>query len=203
MARELDPDLVTLINSGSCEDHTTLVLTLGDGVTVLRLATAELLIDGETFTAALKDSQGLKMSLDRVTDRIMLVVQNVDTVFGQLITASESALEGATGVLGIAFVDGGGTVFYDEKLSGDVIAGAIDENEVELNFVADIYAALVVGETVASVFPYMATPPTEIVTDPNDLGPGGDPGGDSFGGFGIGNGGGINGGRLPPPMRGF
>lgn len=181
MPRTLDPALQTLIDSGHCEDHTTLVLTLGNG-TVLRFATAGMLIDGHTFLAELKDNDAFKMSLAQATDRTNLKAQNVDKVLGQTLLGIADALEGATAMLGIAFIDDEGTIYHDDKMPGDVIAGAIDESEVQLRFVGDIYGAQVVGETVASVFPYESTPSSTVPDrDPDDIGPWRDPADDGGG----------------------
>lgn len=175
MPRTLETELQTLIDSGHCEEHTTLVLTLGDA-TVLRLATAELLIDGHTFAGVLGESDALSMSLTRATDRASLKVQNVDTLLGQQLLGTADALEGATAMLGMAFISDDVTVYHNDKMPGDMLTGAIDENEVELRFVGEIYGAQIVGESVSVVFPYEA-PAAALLpnfTDPNDI-PHGDP----------------------------
>lgn len=172
MSRDhLDPDLLALINSGHAEDHTCVVITLGDGATILRFSTAELTVGGNTFLAKLGPSDGLTMSLTNAMDRMSLKAQNVDKLLGQQITSLSSALEGATAVLGIAFrdQDASGPWYYDEKMPGDLLTGAVDEQWVELPFVGDIYGAQVAGETVASVFPYQDVTPIEIRFNPNDL----------------------------------
>ena len=196
--RILDPALQALLDSGTCEDHTTLVITLGDG-TVLRFATAELLIGGHTFLANLKPSDPLKMSLTSVIDSTVVRVQNVDKVFGQQLTGISNALDGATGMLGTAFIAADGTIYHDDKMPGDIIAGLVDETvdppECPIKFVGDIYAGNLVGDTIAAVFPWNTAPPTTITTDPNDIGPVGG-GGGGFGGGG-GDGGDDDPGRIP------
>ena len=170
MSRVLDPELQALIDSGHCEDHTAVVITLGDGTTILRLATAEVNVDGDLFLANLKETEGLKMSLTRAYDRTKLSAQNVDKVLGQQLTGMTNSLEGATAMLGHIFIDPRtGTVYYDEKLPGDILTGQVDEETVELSFVADIYGGMVVGDTVGSVFPYQDPTPAEDHIDPNDL----------------------------------
>jgi hypothetical protein len=190
--RILDPELQALLDTGVCEEHTTLVITLGDG-TVLRFATAELLIDGHTFLANLKPSDSLKMSLSNVIDSTVLRVQNVDKVFGQQLTGISNALDGSSGMLGIAFIDGEGTIYHDDKIPGEIIAGLVDETtdppECPIKFVGDIYAGQLVGDTIASIFPWSTAPPTVATTDPNDIGPIG-------GGFGGGGDGGDDDGRI-------
>src|SRR5882724_1461215 len=152
--RDLDPALQALLDSGTCEEHTTIVITLGDG-TLLRFATAELLIDGHTFKANLKASDVLSMSLTKAIDSMVLRVQNVDMVFGQQLTGITNALNGATAMLGIVFIDKLGNQYYDEKVPGDIIAGAVDETvdppECPIMFVAEMYAGFINGDTIASL----------------------------------------------------
>jgi hypothetical protein len=173
----LSAELLALINSGHAEDHTCVVITLGDA-TILRFSTAKLSVGADAFLGNLGPSDGLKMSLTVAIDRTGLKAQNVDKILGQQITSVSNALEGATAVLGIAFrnQDGSGPWYYDEKMPGDLLTGAVDEQWVEFSFVGDIYGAQVVGETVASVFPYQDATPIENLVDPNDLPGGGDDG---------------------------
>ena len=194
MPRTLDPELQALINIGHVESHTAAKITLGDD-TVLLFATGEFQIGDDLYLPELKEIEALKMSLTQAIDRAAIKVQNVTRVFGQQLTSATDLLDGATAMLGIAFrkQDGTGPWYFDEKMPGDLIAGQIDENEVPLNFVGETYGAQVVGETVASVFPYQQerTPFTNF-TDPNDLvNPNPVSGG-------IGGGGGGRHGRLEP-----
>lgn len=74
-----------------------------------------------------------------------------------------------------ATLAGGGDAYFDPKVPGDIVAGAVDENQVDLNFIGEIYSAQVVGETWAADFPFQnapgstAAPPIILVGDPNDL----------------------------------
>lgn len=214
MPRTLDSDLQALIDTGHRADHTAVVLTLGDaGPTVLHFATGQQLVGSDLYLGELKESDALKMSLSTVgpsgnpqVDGCTLKIQNVDMVFGRQLTAASDALDGATAMLGLIFVNPDtGQTWFDPKMPGDIIGGAIDENEVPLNFVADIYASDVVGETIASVFPYQTPPVVSgiVVSDPNDIpvGGGGDVGGGGLNGGGLGGGGGR--GRLPDLGPGF
>jgi hypothetical protein len=181
MARVLDPDLQDLIDTGHYESHTAVVITLGDaGETELHLATAEFSVGAQPFLAQLGENSPLKMSLTNATDRTGLKAQNVDGVIGQQLTGLPGALDGATAVLGMAFQDQQrlGPIFYDEKLPGDLLAGAVDKEWAEFAFVADIYGGQVVGETVSSVFPYQDNSrPIGSGPDPDDLPDRGDPDG--------------------------
>lgn len=175
MPRVLDPDLQSLIDSGHCEDHTAIVITLGDG-TIVHFATAETLVEVEgaeqTFAPQLRESDALQMSVNQALDNQQLRIQNVDMVFGQQLTSVSNALEGATAILVHLFRDPAtSTVYYDEKMPGDVLAGAVAEESVELRFVGDIYAAQVVTDTIASVFPYQNPPATgpSVIRDPDDI----------------------------------
>ena len=196
MSRSLEAGLTTLINSGHCEDHTVLTITLGDG-TVLRFATASLVISGNTYLANLGESDALKMSLTQALDRMNLKAQNVDKALGQTILGIPTALEGASAMLGVAVKaqDGSGPLYYDDKMPGDLLAGEIDEQWVNLTFVGDLYAGQVIGELVSQIFPYQQdSQPTQTLRDPNDIGPiGPRPGGIDFDPWGPRRG------RLPMP----
>jgi hypothetical protein len=186
MARQLTALLQALIDTGHREDHTAIILTLGDG-TVLRFATGNIQVGTDLYLGELAENDPLKMSLQPAQDGCTLKVQNVDKVFGQTLTSISNALDGATAMLGLAFKDkDSGNTWFDPKMPGDIIAGEINETEVQLNFVGDIYAAQVVGETIASVFPYQTPPSALVISDPNDIRDPNDP-------FGIGPGHG----RLP------
>jgi hypothetical protein len=196
MPRTLDTDLQALIDTGHREDHTAVVLTLGDG-TVLRFATGQQLVGSDLFVGELKENDPLKMNLTPQQDGCTLNVQNVDMVFGRQLTAALDKLDGATAVLGLIIVNpDNGQAWFDPKMPGDIISAAIDENQVQLNFIGDIYIAQVVSETIASVFPYQ-TPPVAsgiVASDPNDI-LNGPPIGPSIG---------VGGGRLPDdPGMGF
>lgn len=177
MSRVLDPDLQALIDAAALqlanyETHTAIVLTLGDGSAVLYFSTALETVGANVFQAELDESDPLKMSLDGLAfDSQGLKVQNVSQVFGQQLTSASEALEGATAVLAMIFKDvDTDEVFYDEKMPGDVMAGAVSQNVAELPFVAEIYAAQVVTDTIASVFPYQNAPAiAPVLGDPNDL----------------------------------
>ena len=169
MARILDPDLQALIDSGHRADHAAVIITLGDA-TVLRFATGRQQVGADLYLGELGENDPLKMSLQPTQDGCTLKVQNVDKVFGQQIASADTALNGATAMLGLIFVDeDSGDAWFDPKMPGDIIAGEVSENEVQLNFIGDIYAAQVVGDTIASVFPYQSTPAAFIAVDPNDI----------------------------------
>lgn len=174
MSRVLDPELQALIDGGHCEDHTAIIITLGDD-SVVHLATAAAVaeVDGEeeSFAAQLKESDGLQMSLTSESDNQQLRIQNVDKLFGQQLTSVSNALEGATAELGHIFRNPDtGAVYYDPKMPGEVMSGAVTENAVDLPFVGDIYAAQVVTDPIAAVFPYQNPPATgpNLDRDPDD-----------------------------------
>lgn len=172
MPRTLDPAAQELIDGGHVDDHTAVVITLGTG-TVLRFATAGFIYGGNTWLGVLEETGTFKMNNDvQAVDRAMLKVTNVDLAFGQEVTSASEALEGATAMLGYAFraQDGSGPWYYDEKMPGDIVAGAVDENIVELSFIGDIYAGQIVGEIVSEVFPYQQESGARLrPSDPNDL----------------------------------
>jgi hypothetical protein len=174
MSRTLDPDFQALIDTGHFERHTAVVITLGDDdETVLRFARSETPVGVDVFLALLGESDPLRMSLQgQATDRQGLKAQNLDGILGQQLTGISNALEGATAVLGVIFQDQDhlGPIFYDEKMPGDIVAGAVDRQWAELNFVGDLYGGQIVGVTVGAAFPYQQTvAPAQVLLDPNDL----------------------------------
>jgi hypothetical protein len=172
------------------EDHTAVIITLGildedDEPIVLRLATGERQVGDDLFLGKLRENDPLKLSLLPAQDGCTLKVDNTDMLFGQQLTSASEALDGATAILGLIIVDKDtGDAWFDPKMPGDIIGGQVDEIEVPLNFIGEIYAAQVIGETDASVFPYQSTPAANgvITGDPDDLrDPNRDPGsGDIF-----------------------
>jgi hypothetical protein len=171
MPRTLSAGLQALIDSGQREDHTCVVITLGNG-TVLHFATAELTAGGHFFIGNLGENDPLKMGLTVAVDRTNLKAQNVDKVLGRQLTGISNALEGATAMLAIAFQrqDRTGPIYYDEKMPCDVMTGAVDERWAELPVVGELYSAQVVGDTVSSAFPYQQdAAPTPIINNPDDL----------------------------------
>lgn len=201
MARSLPTWVADLIATGHREDHTAIELTLATGPSVY-FATGLIEVNDpevQLYQAELRESDPLKMDLAQAQDGCTVRIQNVDMVFGQLLTSAGDALDGATAILGLIIVDPAtGDAYFDPKMPCDVIADAVDEKEVPLNLIGEIYAAQVVGETWASDFSFLNAPgstaaPPIIVADPNDLRDPNDP-------FGIG----PNRGRLPDdPSLGF
>lgn len=180
MARILDPDCQAVIDSSGTvdsrrEDHTAVIITLSDeDETVVRFATAEIEVGDDVFLGKLAENDPLRLSLQPSQDGCTLKVDNTDKVFGQQLTSASEALDGATALLGLIIKDKvSGDTWFDPKMPGDIIAGQIDEKEVLQNFIGEIYAGRVVGESIASVFPYQSTPATSGVAagggDPNDL----------------------------------
>jgi hypothetical protein len=181
MPRTLPVALQALIDSGHRKDHTALILTLASGV-VLRFATATIQVGDDLFQGVLGQSDPLKTSLDATRmDGCTLKVQNVDMVLGRQLTSASTALDGATAILGVIFQnEDTGETWFDPKMPGDIIAGEVNENEVQLNFICDLYASQIAGVTISSVFPYqnaqlisrVALPDRNDLGDPNDTGDG-------------------------------
>jgi len=179
MPRDLDPNCQAVIDSSGTvdsrrEDHTAVIITLADEAgTVLRFATGQVQVGEDLFLGKLRENDPLKLSLLPSQDGCTLRVDNTDKIFGQQLTSAGDALDGATAVLGLIIKDMiSGEAWFDPKMHGDIIAGQIDEKEVQLNFIGDIYAAQVIGVTIASEFPYQSLPPASAITvsrDPNDL----------------------------------
>jgi hypothetical protein len=180
--RELDPALQAIIDTGRYYRWTAITITLGDGVTVLRFARAEQTVGGNTFLGKLDTPTPLKLSLQgQVNDWMSTKAENLDLSLGQELLNVAGALDGATAMVGTLIQSkDGGPVYYDPRVPCDVETGVIDRQWAELPLIAEMYNGLIVGETVASIFPYFQNVQSPALLDPNDIRPpgGGGPGGD-------------------------
>lgn len=178
MARDIDPELQALLDSGQFRRWPAIVITLGDG-TVLRYSRAEFEAGGHIFSPRLADAGTLKMSLQgQATDRQSLEISNLDLVLGQQVIAVE-ALDGATAMLATAFQHSSGTgpIYYVEKMPGDITTAPVSRERVKLEFVGELYSTIIGGERVGAIFPYRndaetaspSTSPRYVPSDPNDI----------------------------------
>lgn len=170
MPRTVAPALRTLIDSGHCQWGSTMVLTLTDG-TILRLSTIEHEIDGHEFLARLSQLDPFVMAVTREQDSVTFKADNTDLTIGYTLTGQERVLDGATGMLGIIFInEDTGEVFVDDKMPGDLMAGDVTQPDVTFELVSALDSVIVGGATVASLFPWRepSTPGPHI--NPNDLG---------------------------------
>lgn len=171
MARELSAGLQALIDSGHCMWFSTVVVTLTDpNIPPIYLGTGEHEIDNKIFVAQLTQVEPFLASLTREQDFIVFRVNNVDTVMGQLLTGQTRMLDGATGMLGIIFINGDtGEAFYDEKMPGDIMSADVLAPDVGFELVSAIDAVQVSGETWSSSFPWREPLASARVNDIDDL----------------------------------
>lgn len=191
--RGLSEEIQALVARGrGFGTHSVLDITLSDG-TELHWSTAELTLGGVQYLAKLHDTEPLKLlsSLTEEIESIPLSVDNIDQQLGTDIASDVSLLNGATGRLGLVFVDEEidgfidqdiPTTYYDEKLFGDLINAALDDKAeppvVTFLLVNDLDSVVIMGKTVAEIFPSITPlPPSERPPFPIDLPPRPIPGG--------------------------
>jgi hypothetical protein len=173
MPRELSPELEALINSGHCRQYSTVDLTLTGG-TPLYVSTGEIVVerDGEPvqYAAQISEASPFEMELNEREDQVTFNFQNVDQVMGRALTGSERRLDGARGMLGIAFQDTEtGATFYDPKMPGEIATGIIDQNAASFTLLSDVDATVISGRTLSTVFPWREPLSTAPDSDPDDL----------------------------------
>jgi hypothetical protein len=184
MSREpgLSAEVKALLARGHYGTHSTLDIVLSNG-SQLHFATAELLLNGTQYLAKLHDVETLKLTSTSETESIPLNVDNVDQGLNPLLTDDVNLLDGATARLGIVFIDleindfidlNIPLAYYAEKLSGDIVNAALDEKVdppvVAFTLVNDLDAIIIVGKTVAEMFPVQTPTPVENRPPfPNDL----------------------------------
>jgi hypothetical protein len=180
--RGLSTEVMALLARGHYGTHSVLDIVLSDG-TPLHYSTAEFVLNGTQYLAKLHDTETLKLSRTSEIESIPLDVDNVDESLGITLTGETNMLDGATGRLGIVFIDTEIEDFidlniplsyYDEKLSGDITSAALDDKAdppvVSFTLVNDLDSITIVGKTVVEMFPVQTpTPPENRPVTPNDL----------------------------------
>lgn len=211
--RELSEEIQALLDRGrGYGTHSVLDITLSSGP-VLHWTTAELMLNGVQYLAKLHPAETLKLtgSMTEEIESIPLRVDNVDQELGTTIAADVSLLEGATGRLGIVFIDHEiedfiegniALAYYEEKLAGEIQNAALDDTVnppvVTFELVNDLDTVIIMGKAIAEIFPAVTPPPpSERPPFPVDLPPlgGGGTGGGSSDPFDP-----TGGGRLNPRL---
>ena len=178
----LSAEIKALLARGHYGTHSTLDIVLADS-TQLHFATADFLLNGTQYLAKLHDVDTLKLTSTSETESLPLNVDNVDQGLNPLLTDNVNLLDGATARLGIVFIDLEITNFIDlniplayyvEKLSGEIVNAALDEKVdppvVSFTLVYDLDSIIIVGKTVAEMFPVQTPTPVENrPAFPNDL----------------------------------
>jgi hypothetical protein len=184
MGRELglSEEIMALLESGHYGTQSTLDLVLADG-TLFHFATAEFVLNGTQYLAKLHDTETLKLSSTSEIESIPLDVDNVNQALDTLVTGAVNLLAGATGRLGIVFIDleiedfidqDIPLVYYDEKLSGDIVNAAKNDKVsppvISFTLVNDLDSIIIVGKTVAEMFLVQTpTAPEDRPPFPHDL----------------------------------
>lgn len=133
-------DLLSQLGYGAAETQTTLDLYLTDTSEFHFSTQAFTGTNSEVYTADLRKVSELKQSLDKSTDRVTALIQNVDKVFGaEVLTGS---LAKAVAVVGRQYGNPFLTdAIWVELFRGEARALSVDENEISLEVVNDLLAA--------------------------------------------------------------
>lgn len=141
MGRTVSVGLQALLDKISCNTQSTLSLFLADA-SEYHLATEAVVTPKDTFTADLRQQDALQQSISTPTSRSSVRIQNVDKLFGTVVT-DEDLLK-AEGVIGRYSRDEqnlAATGEWVELFRGSVIPLEINEAEVILEIVHDMTAA--------------------------------------------------------------
>lgn len=142
MGRTVTSGLQALLDKRSCNTQSTLSLILAKGAGEYHFATEAFNTGLSTFTADLRSQDALQQSISTPTNRAAVRIQNVDKLFGTVIT--NEALKKAEASIGRYYRDEnnlGATGEWVELFRGDVIPLEINEAEAILEIVHDLTAA--------------------------------------------------------------
>ncbi|MGI8468262.1 MAG: hypothetical protein ACR2N3_07400 [Pyrinomonadaceae bacterium] len=136
-----------------CTVYETLYLELAAG-TILRFATGEVVIGGNTYLGELKITSPLRMSLTKAADNISMEISNVTLALGQALISQPRALDGSFAVVGAYFKNNTtGEEFHDEKICGEIVASQIDGDKILISFLSETDAARYQGDLISEKFP--------------------------------------------------
>lgn len=144
MARTVTSGLQALLDKHSCNTQSTLSLYLADA-SEYHFATEEIETSKDVFTADLRQQEALQQSISSPTNRATVRIQNVDKLFGTVVTDED--LLNAEGVIGRFYRDENDLkqIAIDgewvELFKGSVIPLEVNEAEVVLEVVHDLTAA--------------------------------------------------------------
>lgn len=180
MPREINPSLQALIDSGHCNQHSTIDLELKGEPDPLLLSSGELLIGVKQYKAVLKDVEEFSTSVDAEVDNVEFDAQNVDFIIGHTLTGFDNPLAGAEGILGIIFINRlTAAMYYDAKMRGELVTGEVGDTAVEFQIIADPDIAFISGRTIAGEFKWREPIHVNPIGNPNDIGSPGRGGGHS------------------------
>jgi hypothetical protein len=131
-----EPDLSWL------ESHDIAKITLSDGVTILRLGTAEVTTDDGAYDAAIVRTGEVKQSITRSADNVTFEAQNVDRQLGLTLNDTADTLVGATVVYSRVFrvLGGVGLFVADPMITGEISDVDVNQETVTIKVVGDLAA---------------------------------------------------------------
>ena len=140
MGRTAPSGLQDQLDLASCETQTTLDLYLADE-SEIHIATKVLTIDGRTYTDDLRTCNQILQTILSPPDRVTATVQNVDKVFGGIVTAE--TLVNAVAVVGRYYDDEHGIVSskWVELFRGVAFPLNVSELAVQIEVLSDLVAA--------------------------------------------------------------
>jgi hypothetical protein len=175
LAREVRTELRDLIDSGRCNWHTTMDITLTGG-DQLFLSTGEIHVNrfgkDQLYLAKLTPDVGpLSMSLDIEVDQQEFKISNVDMEIGRTLTTAARKLDGAQVISGILFIDPDSPLedaIWDAKIPGELVASAVEDESVPFSLISTIDAIVVAGRTISSEFQWQEPVSNVPEHDPDD-----------------------------------
>lgn len=138
---ELPPAVQTMLDERRALAHPSLDLTLSTG-DIVHICTEELssvLTDSFgviNYVADLRAPGDLNESITLSVNRLDLRAQNVDGVLGMLLSEPQ-ALDGATGILSLIFVDDSNLKYQIELMHGEAVNSDDKDPDVSFQLVAD------------------------------------------------------------------
>lgn len=151
---------------GRATRRTTLFITLGDG-TPLYFSTADTNVAGVAYLGKLAPIDALNLELTAAVEGIALKISNITLALGQNLINTPDLLSGTTAVLGVYFYDAGtGLEWTDEKITGEIAVGDIDDNWVNVFFASKVDAVEYGGVSIAALFPDSAIPASALPAPP-------------------------------------
>jgi hypothetical protein len=136
MPRTISSTLATILALPSPEVHSTVLIVAASGEEK-RFATRELDIAGESFSGGLKSIGEIKQSLTGSTDRVSVIIQNVNRLLGR--DLASGWLNFAEIIVGRYFA-GNGQTAHVEMFRGKAANIEAGDETVQINVISEIAA---------------------------------------------------------------
>lgn len=152
MPRTLPSGLTTWLNNFPLlESHSTLsvYLPFSEDADTFYFATLPTVLDGEEYRGALKNVGELKLSMGRAADRVEVTISNVDGLQGGIFLQSRDVLRGNVVRIGRLYYNPQDptTQHHVILFTGTIASVSVDETDIRLSIVSDLYGGGMVGAT--------------------------------------------------------